>query len=340
RNTQKLQAHVPMLAHPDPRDVCQVGFGSGETAHIFSSYDVDRFDCVEISRAVIEMAARHFRDINGGVVESPRFNAIIMDALAYLKYTDRQYDVIANDATWPNLAGPAMLYTLEYFRSGRQRLKPGGIMTSWLPLAMAAEDFRSVLKTFHAVFPHVYVWSALSHRNKHALIIGKMEPLQIDAARFMQRFNRFARDDLELVHLADPALFLASHLASAEDMEAALADVPLNTQDSPLLQFMNSRPELYNERARRRYVPRSLGLLADHSESVLDRLTNLEALDRPQSFRREVLRMERACDHILRAIALAWDDPVRSEEELRAAARLAPHHPVFAAMAARLRDGP
>ncbi|MHC4789765.1 MAG: fused MFS/spermidine synthase, partial [Planctomycetota bacterium] len=37
RNTQKLQAHVPMLAHPDPRDVCQVGFGSGETAHIFSS---------------------------------------------------------------------------------------------------------------------------------------------------------------------------------------------------------------------------------------------------------------------------------------------------------------
>ena len=73
RTTQKLQAHIPMLLHPDPKVVLQVGFGSGETSHILTTYNTDQVDIVEISSGVIETSANYFSDLNHGVVGQPAF---------------------------------------------------------------------------------------------------------------------------------------------------------------------------------------------------------------------------------------------------------------------------
>jgi spermidine synthase len=330
RNTQKLQAHVPMLIHPDPAEVCQVGFGSGETAHLFAGYDVERFDCVEISRAVMGVAAEHFADINGGIVEDPDFNAIIMDASTYLRHAGRRYDVIANDASWPHLSGPAMLYTREYFEHGRRHLKEGGIMTSWLPLQMPSQDFRSVLRSFRAVFPHVYVWCALSHFNKHALIIGSGRPLRVDAERFMERFERFARRDLALVGLDEPAALLACHLAEIEGDDPALPGVPVNTEDHPVLRFLGSRLEYHRRDADRAQTLRSLAFLAERRDSILKRLDNLSALQDGGRLAEAVGRMERANDHVLRALTADEGEAGLRTRELGKAVRIAPSHPAFA----------
>ncbi|MHC4592045.1 MAG: spermine/spermidine synthase domain-containing protein, partial [Planctomycetota bacterium] len=329
RNTQKLQAHIPMLVHPNPKEVCQIGFGSGETAHLFTTYDLQRFDCIEISQAIMDMAAEHFTDINHGVVQSPKLNTLVMDGSTYLKYTARTYDVIANDSIWPHLAGNSALYTLEYFRNGRAHLKPGGIMTSWLPLELPLEDLKTLLKTFREVFPHAYLWSALSHQNKHGLLIGAQEPLQIDAARFLVRLSRYGREDLEAVHLSDPAVFLSSHLAVLDGMEADLDKAPLNTEDLPILQFLGSRPDVFRHPKRRKIVPNALRLLARHRDSVLRRLTNLEVLDGPEGFVGQVRLMENATSHLLRAFGMRYDSPRESELEFRNAWRLAPDHPAF-----------
>ncbi len=329
RNTQKLQAHIPMLIHPNPKSVCQIGFGSGETARIFLSYDVDRFDCAEISPVVLEVAATHFADINGGVLDDPKCNIILTDAAAYLRYTDRTYDVIANNATWPSQAGPAMLFTLEHFRNGRQRLNPGGIMTSWLPLDMPLQDVKTILRTFHEVFPHVYIWSALNHRNKQALIVGAEEPLQIDAARFIERFNNYARKDLSMVYLDDAAVLLACHLAKVEGMEDELADAPLSVNYLPVLQFMYSH--LYRPDD---MLIDSYGLLARHRNSVLDHLTNVEGLEEKEEFLAKVKRIDAANDHMLRAFT--WDsaDQRQRDLEMDKALKLAPEHPANALAAA------
>lgn len=322
RNTQKLQAHIPMLVHPDPRDVCQVGFGSGETARIFASYDVERFDCIEISRAMLDVADKTFKDINEGVLEGGRIHMVLMDAAVYLRYTDRKYDVIANDATWPSLAGPAMLYTLEYFRNGRAHLKPGGIMTSWLPLDIPVQDIRTVLRTFHEVFPHVYVWTTLSHRNKHALLIGSDQPLRIDARRFLDRFERFARKDLEPVYLGDPAAFLTCHLSKVEGAADDLADAPLSTDYSPALKFMHSR--IYRQP---RLLAGSLGVLRGHRDSILGHLTGVEALPSAKEFTAKLVRLDSANDHILNALMAPSQDAGRGATEYALALRLGPELP-------------
>jgi len=332
RNTQKLQAHIPMLIHPNPKEVCQVGFGSGETARIFASYDVDRFDCVEISSDMLKLADEYFQDINGGVVHWPNFNAIVMDAAAYLRYTDRKYDVIANDATWPSQAGPAMLFTLEYFQNGRDHLKPGGIMTSWLPLDMPQQDVKTVLKTFHRVFPYVYVWSALSHENKHGLIAGSDQPLRIEAARFLERFERFAREDLELVHLQDPAVFLACHLGKVEAEGPDLADAPLSTDSLPSLRFMYSR--MYGEAD---MLADAYKLLRAHRDSILEHLTGWEAVAEADVLKAKVRRLDKANDLILQALSRPPGEEQARDRELNAALDLAPEHPAVALLAERRR---
>ena len=322
RNTQKLQAHVPMLLHPRPKEVCQVGFGSGETARIFASYDVDRFDCVEISPAMLRLADRYFRDINGGVLASPKMNVIIMDAAAFLKYTDRTYDVIANDATWPSQAGPAMLFTLEYFQDAKARLNPGGIMTSWLPISMPRRDLKTILRTFHKVFEHVYIWTVANHMNRHALIVGSEEPIQVDAARFIKRFNRFAREDLKSVYLDNPAVFLSCDTAVVEGAAKGLDDAPLSTVHRPVLKFMYSR--LYDAVAMQGDAYR---LLATYRDSILRHLTNLDGEGVPVDLAENIRRLDKANDHILAALMQPRDQSARRDAEMQAAIQLAPEHP-------------
>ena len=329
RNTQKLQCHVPMLLHPDPKLVCQVGFGSGETAHLFLSYGIERLDCVEISQAMLDMATTYFGDINHGVVRNPRFRPIVMDGAVYLKYAEQKYDVIANDSIWPHLAGNSSLYTLEYFRNAKAHLRPGGIMTSWLPLDIPAADLKVVLATFHEVFPHVYVWSALSHTNMHALLVGCDRPLQVDATRFLERFDRYARRDLQVVGLADPSAFAATYLARIEGSPQDLAGQPLNTEDHPVLQYLESRSQVMRPEERKRMGPRALRFLAGHRDSMLDHLTGVGATGPAASFRADLERMNAANEHVLQAAILRYDDPERRRQELRAANEIAPDHPFF-----------
>jgi spermidine synthase len=331
RNTQKLQAHIPMLIHPDPRHVCQIGFGSGETAHLFRSYGIERLDAVEISRAMLGMAARFFGDINGGIVGKAGFEPIVMDGSVYLKYTDREYDVIANDSIWPHMAGNSSLYTLEYFRNGRAHLKEGGIMTSWLPLEMPRQDLECALATFHEVFPYVYVWSTLTHRSKHALIAGSDGPLRVDAARFLERFERHARRDLEVVLLDDPFAFLGC-LVAVIGPDDRLPDAPLNTTDLPVLQYLGSRPVEFSPLRDVEEVRSAMQLVARYPASRRDLLANVEALEDADAFVRKLEAMRRASTHVVRGMAREGTDPETAAAEFRRAEGLAPDHPTVAAM--------
>jgi spermidine synthase len=237
RTTQMLQAHIPMLLHPAPKDVLQVGFGSGETSHILTSYDTENVDIVEISRGVIRTSAEFFADINENVVDHPKWEAIIMDGSNYVSMTHRKYDVIMNDSIWPYYSGNSNLYTREYFEAGRKHLKPGGFMTSWFPLVMPEESLKTLLQTFHAAFPHVSLWFAVTHENQHALILGSDRELSIDVESFLQRFDQFAREDMELIALGDPLVLLDCFKVDETAFADWVKDSPMHTRDLPILEF-------------------------------------------------------------------------------------------------------
>ncbi len=324
RTTQKLQAHIPLLLHPDPKELLQIGFGSGETSGIVTSYDIDRLDLVDISEGVLKTSAKYFEKINQGVVDHPKFHPIIMDGANYLRVTDKKYDVIMNDATWPFLAGCNALYTRDHFEAGRSCLKPGGFMTSWFPLDMAVGDFKILLRTFNDVFPHVQVWVGMTHRNKHCLVLGSMERVKIDASRFLRRFGRFAANDLGEVGLRLPVVFLSSLVLDERGFGPSVADLPLNTHDDPILEFSSRRRTgMFTDM-------RDIFKVFDATPAdPLSYMVGIQALPEPGrgEFADRLRAATRAATHIVRGVIYRESEDERFMREIDAADIAFPNHP-------------
>jgi len=241
--TQKLQAHLGLLVRPGARRVLQVGFGSGGTAYSASLHHIDRIDCVEISRAVIE-AAHKFEETNHGVLRDHRVNLYMEDARSFVKHARHLYDVILSDSSHPILAGEGLLYSVDYLRDCAARLRPEGIFSTWLPVyGMQLEHVKVMVRSIREVFPYVYVWHTSIGRNQWCIVHGMMRPLEIDYEGFAGEMAIPAvEEDLARIGLWRPEEVLALLLYDETAVDRWLADgEQLNTDDNGYLEFMGPR---------------------------------------------------------------------------------------------------
>jgi spermidine synthase len=96
----RMLGHLPMLVHPDPRQVLVVGLGGGATAGATTRYEGAQITVVELSGSVVR-GAEWFRDVNYAVNERPNVTMLIDDGRNHLLVAGRTYDVITADAICP-----------------------------------------------------------------------------------------------------------------------------------------------------------------------------------------------------------------------------------------------
>lgn len=240
RITQKLQAHLPVLLADEQEKVAHIGFGSGETMYVLTLHDIPRIDGIEICRDIIAAARLYFGSINHNVFDEPEVNIIIMDGKNYVLLTDETYDVIMTDSFYPGVgeAGSA-LYTYDHFRTCREKLKPGGVLSCWLPLDLHITDLRIALRAFHRAFPNMMLWYGYSGFTQHALLVGKNhDEMKIDFARFVRAFeNQRVSEDLSFILMGDPYTLVSCLLLDGKGVDEFCGDIPLNTDDHPVLEF-------------------------------------------------------------------------------------------------------
>jgi spermidine synthase len=194
----RVIGHLPMLLHPDPRDVLVVGLGGGTTAGAISRHAQARLLIVELSHSV-RLAADRFAHVNYDVLKQPNVQLRVDDGRNFLTLTDRRFDVITADVIQPTLAGAGNLYSREYFALVRKTLRPAGLALQWI--GQRPEDhYKAVMRTFLEVFPHATLWYGGN------LLVGSVEPLTVDLGAVERR-------------LADPALRPALDAIGAESIE-------------------------------------------------------------------------------------------------------------------------
>jgi spermidine synthase len=155
----RMYAHIPLLLHPDPRRVLQIGFGVGNTLSSTLVHPVDAVDCVELSPGVVDAEA-FFRATNRDPLADPRARLVIGDGRNFVLTARQRYDVIRMDPPELHTAGVVNLYTREFFELVRDHLAPGGLFSVWINAVMTPiDDIRVLLRTLSAVFPHVSVWT-------------------------------------------------------------------------------------------------------------------------------------------------------------------------------------
>src|SRR2546428_494256 len=235
---QKMLAHLPMLLHPAPRRVLVIGFGAGGTAWSLSRYAaLQRLDIVEFVPGVIR-AARFFPEVNHDVLTDPRVRVIIDDGRNYLLVSPETYDVLSVDTLDPKHAGNGNLYTREFYELSKRVLKPGGIFVQWLPYHQVDNaSLKMIARTFQDVYPHATMW--LNRFKGYTLLLGTLEPLQIDVARLEAHFRTPAiQRDLAEVHVATPWQFLESFAMRTDTVRRyAAGNTRLNTYDHPYVEF-------------------------------------------------------------------------------------------------------
>jgi spermidine synthase len=258
--TQRLLAHLPLLLHPEPRQIAIIGLGSGVTLGSALTHPIVRADTIEISPEVAE-ASRWFEVENHRALADPRTKLIIADARSHLTLTQTRYDVIISEPSNPWMAGVASLFTREFFQAARERLMPGGLFCQWAhTYDMREEDLRSIVATFLSVFPHAAMWLV---GDADVLLVGSMNSLDTRIAGIADRWKRPGVDgDLRSVRVLQSFSLLSLFTAQDRDLARLAASAPIQTDDLAQLEYSGPRGVFTNT------VNRNVELLRDVSRTA------------------------------------------------------------------------
>ena len=240
KNQQVMAAHIPMLFHPNPRNVLVVGVGTGQTASRFLMYDIARLDCVDIEPTIFEFIREHF---DSEWMDDRRVALIPEDGRNYLQHSDVKHDVISLEVGQIFRPGVAFFYTTDFYRRARERLKPGGVLTQFVPsLFFTTDQFRSVLRTFLETFPQSTLW----FNSSEFLLIGvNSEEVKLHSVA-LERLssNNRVHQDLSYGYwegsqnwLNRPPVLLAGHLIGPHGLDELAENVRLYRDDLPVLDY-------------------------------------------------------------------------------------------------------
>jgi spermidine synthase len=230
--TQVMLGELAMLVAPKTDDVLMIGFATGVTAGSVLQSPVASVECVEIEPAAIT-SSHYFEHVNNHPLNDPRLRMIVDDARTYLRVNPKAYDVIISEPSHPWVPGVANLFTREFFTLGRQRLRSDGIFVQWFQTyQLATENLRTVLATFHEVFPHVAVFRVQgAAKGKDLILVGSAAPVSLDF--IAERMTRpEVRADLERVGLKTAEDVKAWFVCDEKQLGPAVRGATINTDDN------------------------------------------------------------------------------------------------------------
>ena len=177
---------LPLLVHPDPRDIAVIGLGSGDTVFsIGGRPEVQSIHCIEILRPQLgnlrQLIQTHPDPGIQKLLEDKRVQHLAGDGRAYLMRTELRFDIIEADAQWPTTAYAGNFYSREYFELVKSRLKAGGFAVTWAPT-------KRTHQTFLSVFPYVISFG-------DNVDVGSSQPISFDPAKVSaEGQEKFVRD--------------------------------------------------------------------------------------------------------------------------------------------------
>ncbi len=238
---QLLLGHLPMLAHPDPKDVFVLGLGTGVSAAAVARYPVRSIEIADIESGA-RNATRLFAAENRNILADPRVRFVVADGRNALLARKKRYDVIISDPSDVWVAGVGNLFTREFYELARSRLNPGGVMVQWFHgHSLPPEQMKLIVATFRASFPHASFWRP---NRGDIILMGTVEPTSWDLPRIRGRIAAVpgVNDDLVAMGFWHPLSIFAPFVLDGEDLARMLSDVQgLHTDNRPVIEYMSPR---------------------------------------------------------------------------------------------------
>lgn len=123
----EMIAHIPMISHPNPKNVLVIGGGDGGTIReVLRHKSVERAVLCEIDGEVVDVCRKYLPTL-ADALSDERVDIQIRDGIEYIAQTKNEFDIILIDSTDPMGPGEG-LFTEEFYKNVNEALKEGGIM--------------------------------------------------------------------------------------------------------------------------------------------------------------------------------------------------------------------
>ncbi len=243
--TMVMAAALPLSIHQAPRDIANIGFGSGLTTQtLLADPRVRQVDDIEIEPMMIE-GAKMFRPAVERAYSDPRSHIVIEDARSYFTAQKTRYDVIVSEPSNPWVSGVASLFSREFYRFVPGHLKPGGLFVQWVQLYEINDELvGTIISALEQSFADYRVY--LSNYGDMIMVaradgpIGDVAPAGFEAAELRAMLFRqgiAADGDLRFHELGDraslsPLFHVLSHRTNSDFF-------PILTLEAPRARFRN-----------------------------------------------------------------------------------------------------
>jgi spermidine synthase len=219
---------LPIAYRPETKRVLYVGLGGGSAPkRTWRDFPGMQVDVVELDPEVVDAAYTYFEVPRG----DPRLKVEVDDGRRFLASNDGPWDVIIVDAFYSDSI-PFHLATREFLELARSRLTPGGLVAANIIGAVRGRDsrlFRSMLRTYRAVFPTVTIHPVVDSGAQDLEGIRNIIVVAGDGAAPSKEFLLERWRDVR--RRAPGAPDLAAAIRARVDAPLSTADVPVLTDD-------------------------------------------------------------------------------------------------------------
>jgi spermidine synthase len=244
--------------------------------------DIKRIVICDIEPLVPKFVAPLFEKENYGVVKDPRTEVVLDDGRHFIRTSKEKFDIITSDPIDPWVKGCAALNTVDYYEMCKAHLKPGGVMSLWVPLYESnSATAKSLIATFFKVFPNGILWSNDSEGEGYdAVLFGQVERTQVDLDKLHDRLDRAdharVKQSLRETGFNSVISLLATYAGQASDLQEWMRDAQINTDRNLRLQYLAGMSlnsfmgsEILSEITRHYKFPENLFLGSDQRREML-----------------------------------------------------------------------
>jgi spermidine synthase len=236
RKYMTLLSYIPLLLVENPKNVLVICFGTGQTAGAAGAYPgINLVDAVDISPGVFR-AGKFFKATNHNVVNNPKVKRINQDGRQHLLTTSTKYDVITAEPPPPLDAGSVNLYTREYYELTKRALKPGGIVSQWIPLhGQTGTHVYQNFRTFLESFPYTMAWYPVA---REMILIGSNQPINVNFQSIEKRLqNPVIKKIMGNIGFGSPYSFLGSIWYLKDELKQLSIGERIISDNNPTLEF-------------------------------------------------------------------------------------------------------
>jgi spermidine synthase len=239
-------AHLPLLAHPDPRRVLLIGGGvRGTLTETLRHPSVEAVDYVELDPQVIAAARSQLPPDQAAALDDRRVTIVNQDGRAWVRRLGREqvpgsipFDVIILDLPEPATGQLNRFYTQEFFAEVQAILSPGGVFALDLPWQENYADpplqrlAASIYHTLAGEFPEIALLPG-----ERLFLLASDSPLPTDPMIFSARLAERRLDTRWVVPSYLNYLLTTDRIAQARQMLETATDVRVNHDLEPISYF-------------------------------------------------------------------------------------------------------